>query len=533
MKFLFKLFNPKKFFLIFKREFYIIFDKFLWFKYNNLIRSNFNYKSKTRGTIFLADGIWDNPNQYIRLITFIAAIPKKDRVSLAAILRGRDDRSLSTLKAIGFRKFFFIEDVPITRSDRKKASCLLKNVKSHRDILNIKFDDGYMPFIVYDTVLKITKSPQTSLNSEQWLESFSDSFRLKRFYEEIFKNNNIRNMALSHARKNEFAMAFFIALKNKINCYHIYSMYESMRIKKIKNKTDLIAPSERITYKEFISLDLNTREELSNEGEKYLASKKSRLNTDINEKLAYLTTTKGLKNINNIRNKIGSKKCIIVFCHCWYDFPHCYGMKNFTDFKDWTLKTYEIAKQSKDFFWIFRAHPGEKWYGGFFLKNLLKNLPSNVIIIDEDISVDEILKFAYLVITAHGTIALEASAQGLPVICADKTLFDDWHFANFSSSRKNYISQISSISNSKYKVTNEMRKQARAFLYLAIAPNKRNFDGLRLPADHLRFYKLYKNLKYLINFSKDKLDKESKLIYEWTKSKNKNYCIYKKLKNYD
>ena len=530
---LIKLLNPIKLFLIFTREFDKIFNRILWFQFNKIINQNLKIRSKTSGNIFLADGMWDNPNQYIRLITFISAIPKKDRHSLAAILRTRQDRSLSTLKAIGFKKFFFIEDVPINLSDRKDAFRLLKNIKSHRDILNLKFEDGFKSFFIYDTVLKITKSPQTSLKSEKWIESFSDSFRLKRFYEKLFNNNNIKVMALSHARKNEFAMAFCMALKNKVDSYHIYSMYESMRIRKIKNKTDLIYPNERITYAEYDSFDSKKKERLSKEGAKYLALKSKRANTDINEKLAYLSTKKGLENIDKIRKEVGSKKCIIVFSHCWYDFPHAYGMKNFTDFKDWILKTYEVAKTSKDCFWIFRAHPGEKWYGGFFLKDLLKELPNNIIILDEKISVDEILKFTDLVITAHGTIALEAPAQGVPVICADKTFFEDWNFVTSCSSRKKYISQISSISKTKYRVTNDMKEQARAFLYLAIAPNNKKNNGLRLTADHVRFYILYREFKHLIKFSKETLDKESKLIYEWINSKDKNYCIYKKLKLHD
>ena len=530
---LIKLLNPRRLFLIFTREFDRIFDRLLWFKFNEIVNQNLKIRSKTSGNIFLADGMWDNPNQYIRLITFISAIPKKNRESLAAILRTRKDRSLSTLKAIGFRKFFFIEDFPINRSDKKNAHNLLKNIKSHRDILNLKFEDGYKSFFIYDTVLKITKSPQTSLKSEKWVESFSDSFRLKRFYEQLFNNNNIKVMALSHARKNEFAMAFCMALKNNIDCYHIYSMYESMRIRKIKNKADLILSNERITYAEYNRLDSKLKENLSKKGAKYLSLKSKRANSDINEKLAYLSTKKGLKNINKIRKEIGTKKCIVVFSHCWYDFPHVYGMKNFTDFKDWILQTYEVAKNSKDCFWIFRAHPGEKWYGGFFLKDLLKELPNNVIILNEKISVDEILKFADLVITAHGTIALEAPAQGVPVICADKTLFEDWRFVTSCSSRKKYISQISNLSTIKYEVTNDMKEEARAFLYLAIAPNEKKHDGFRLTADHVRFYKLYQEFKSLIKFSKETLDKESKLIYEWIENKDKNYCIYKKLKVHD
>ena len=58
---------------------------------------------------------------------------------------------------------------------------------------------------------------------------------------------------------------------------------------------------------------------------------------------------------------------------------------------------------------------------------------------------------------------LENPAKGVHIICADKRLFEDYHFVNTYSSRKKYISQISNLSTTKYEIINDMKEEARAF----------------------------------------------------------------------
>ena len=53
---LIKLLNPRRLFLIFTREFDRIFDRLLWFKFNEIVNQNLKIRSKTSGNIFLADG---------------------------------------------------------------------------------------------------------------------------------------------------------------------------------------------------------------------------------------------------------------------------------------------------------------------------------------------------------------------------------------------------------------------------------------------------------------------------------------------
>ena len=134
---------------------------------------------------------------------------KKNELYLVAFLKNRNSRSKETLSALGFKKFFYISDFPINNKDKKKALSVLKNIKTHEDLLKIKLPENLPSYILYDTVLKISKHPQTKLSSELWLENLSDLYRLDRFYNYIFDTLNIKKIVLSHVRKNEFGLLSF------------------------------------------------------------------------------------------------------------------------------------------------------------------------------------------------------------------------------------------------------------------------------------------------------------------------------------
>ena len=133
---------------------------------------------------------------------------------------------------MGFDKFFYISDFPINNEDKKKALRALKGVKSHEDLLKIKLPENLPPYILYDTVLKISKHPQTNLSSELWMENLSDLYRLDRFYNHIFKTSNIKKIVLSHIRKNEFGLLLLKGIKRKNTCFNIYAAYEILRIRR-------------------------------------------------------------------------------------------------------------------------------------------------------------------------------------------------------------------------------------------------------------------------------------------------------------
>ena len=96
-----------------------------------------------------------------------------------------------------------------------------------------------------------------------------------------------------------------------------------------------------------------------------------------------------------------------VFIHLWFDCPHAFGMNKFRDFEDWIMTTYSTILDNKDFIWLFRPHPGEDFYGGITLRDILPNdIPNHIFILPKQFSGKSVMNIASGLITYHGTAGL-------------------------------------------------------------------------------------------------------------------------------
>lgn len=117
----------------------------------------------------------------------------------------------------------------------------------------------------------------------------------------------------------------------------------------------------------------------------------------------------------------------VIFLHIFKDSPFNVIDKDrvFFDYFEWILKTVSIIKNSEEN-WSMRLHPNARRWGEnqfIVFKNLIKNLPKNVILDENLISNNNLFKIAKRVVTYSGTSHLEASAFGIkPIIISDVTL---------------------------------------------------------------------------------------------------------------
>ena len=133
----------------------------------------------------------------------------------------------------------------------------------------------------------------------------------------------------------------------------------------------------------------------------------------------------------------------VIFLHIFQDSPYNVIDKNriFVDYIDWFLITLNIIKQSNES-WIIRIHPGSSRWGEnlkFFIKNEIKKTKANnIILLESDISNNQIFKIAKRIITFSGTSHLEAACFGIKPIIIQSTQLDCFN--------KNYVLKPRSIS---------------------------------------------------------------------------------------
>ena len=104
-----------------------------------------------------------------------------------------------------------------------------------------------------------------------------------------------------------------------------------------------------------------------------------------------------------------------------------------------------------------------------FFKSVDK-FTKNIHTLDESTSVLNALEISDFSVTVHGTISVESVAKGVPVICADKTWFEDWNFAYIASSKSDYEEKLLKINKKSFKVNKKMQNKASVCAYLTMAP---------------------------------------------------------------
>ena len=529
--FIFKLLkffiNPAKWLNALKRSLENANKLKLWQKFDKSIRENAYIKSYKNAETILVDGLWDNPNHFMRLRIFLEALKDKN-LRLVAFVNSPESRSINTLKAMGFNEFFYISDFPIIKRDINLAIETLKNIKTHKDLLKIELPENLPAYYLYDTVLKTDRYPQTPLSSKLWLEKLSDIYRLDRFYNDIFASLNINKIILSHVVKNEFGLLLFKGIRRKITCFNIYAAYEMMRIKKFNCLEDLERPMEILSFNDFHNLDENIQKNINKAGLSYTSGLAVSKNTDINITRAYGMQKKEINLYESLQ--IPKDKFIVsIFFHSWFDFPHAYGMRNFTDFLDWTNTTLAIARKRKDIVWLLKPHPCETWYGGFYLHQVANKLPKHIHILDESISVNTALDVSRYIVTVHGTVAMESVARGIPAICADKIWFEDWDFVENAKSKKDYEKKLFNLNKDDISLNKEKIQKAAACAYLTLSPAEDQTRIKRLKSDHLPPSTIFSHLQNILKSNDNYLIDQSNLISEWLESDNKNFCIYHKI----
>ncbi len=493
----------------------------------------YSFKTKKTNSNFIRkkiiiEGFYNNPNHFLRLKILINSLLLNEQYQIIGLLYNKKNQSINTLKALGVSKFYFVEDTKIKKIDFKKSDNFMRKVKTHEDFLKLEFPDKLPPDIVYDTVLRMKMHPQPNINDESWVNCLADAFRLTRFYEKVLISEKPDYFILSNPFKNEYGIGLWKALLKNITCFHLTGYYETIRIKKFTSIKDFYHPLEVLPYKEFLKLPRKYKVSLMRNGKNFLKIKENSKNLDISHKSAYGSK----KNINSLESlKNNRKPIILIACHAWFDFPHLFGMRNFSDFLDWINTIINIANKKDKFLWLIRPHPQEDWYGGFKLKDIInKEVPNHIQIVNKEYSTDQILSISDFVVTHHGTIAMEAVSKSIPVLCTDKNHYSDWDFCNLAKSKKDFINQLKNIEKLKKPNTKQI-KLANLCAFLILGPNRGDKKVMYFLPDHFSAIKSTLFIFKILFFKRKDMQKQILKVNNWINSNNKSFSIFERTFN--
>jgi hypothetical protein len=443
-------------------------------------------KLGTGSATIIADGMWRNPNHFFRLRLFLEALSGCGDYRLLGILRRRASwRERRALERLGFKEFVYLdEDEICTAQFMSEAERLLANVTSHKDLLALRLPDGLPAYVYCDTVMKLASDPQPALTSPLWIKTLAELLRDLAIYRRELASHQVAEVVVSHPWKNEWAALTWLALGHGVRTYHLTGFCEGIRIRRFRNQRDYATPVEHLPRAAFDRLPPDVRDDIARIGFADLARRASGRSSDLNARYAF-NPARRIAGRNEARFALSGqteKPIVVVYGHVWYDFPHTFAMSNFSDFRDWITATLAQIEKIDDVIWLLKPHPTEAWYGGFSLADAVAGLPPHIRMLPLDTDSQTVINAADAIVTVHGTIGLEAAAQGVPVIVADRSYYSDWDVAHAATSRNSYFALLGE-AGCLPRPDHAAQERARACFALALGEPPDEVGALRISCD--------------------------------------------------
>lgn len=191
-----------------------------------------------------------------------------------------------------------------------------------------------------------------------------------------------------------------------------------------------------------------------------------------------LRTQAVMKTPEQVRRMLGlrpDKKTAVVFSHILWDATFFYGENLFPDYEQWLLATVMAACENADINWVIKLHPDYVWKlkrtGGHLeepeiLAQTFGPLPNHVRLMlpDADINTFSLFQITDYCVTVRGTIGIEMSCFGIPVITAGTGRYSHLGFTFDSESKEEYLRKLATISTIK-GMTAEQIVRARKFAF--------------------------------------------------------------------
>ena len=171
----------------------------------------------------------------------------------------------------------------------------------------------------------------------------------------------------------------------------------------------------------------------------------------------FLQTNKRLKCAEDVRQQLGldpTKKTAVIFSHVLWDATFFFGENLFDDYEQWLLETVQLACDNPSVNWVIKIHPDYVWklqaMGGgevrdqVALDGRIGALPDHVKLLppETDISTFSLFDVADYCLTVRGTIGIEMSCFGVPVLTAGTGRYSGLGFTIDSASRDEYLERL-------------------------------------------------------------------------------------------
>lgn len=478
----------------------------------------------------LCEALWDHPHHWLRLAMFRRAAAKYYGSGLIGLYEETtSSKVVSSLRTLGLTAE---ETVPRTVPAEflAQAAEMLKNVRSPRQVLALKFPGDYPAHYFYDGTIKANKTGQVDCSDPSLAIDLGMALHYLAFYRGLFARHDIRAVVISHPTTIRFSTLAWVALDLGILVFVMNYANQHITIRKLTKANEFIGGAVDIPgVAERDALDSEKRERLVELGGNFLQAQRTGQNGQIamvgvygDGKLRYARRSEFCKRIGGDAEKPN----IVIMGNCFPDFPNAYGPSYFTDYVEWFKLSLSVIHGGNGYNWILKPHPAEHLYGDkVSLKTLVgETLPDGVFFWPDDMSGIEIAAHADCIVTASGTSAIEYSAIGKRVLVGRETPYTSWGFVNFTRSRQEYAEALRGAASLPLP---DERQQEDAKIYAALTlADPPGSEVLRFPWG-LKSFRLWPGLPKFIFDNQDGIENEVETISLWLDSGKHCYNVFR------
>lgn len=479
----------------------------------------------------LVDATWDNPNYWLRYSLLRAALNLSAAEEVGVIGRFRRQEQRGTLKRLGigrYRDFLKVDE--FAAGNARLARQLVQQTTAQEDVLAWKLPLDLPSDFLYDQILRIQRRPLIDLRDETFFEHTLSYLNQISIAERILEEEKPSLVIASHAI-GMHAPLVWAAINRGINVVVPFGDTGMLRFWLLSDAAEMRDFMDRPKYEDLQKLEARERQALMAAGTEAIQARMDGLTTNLGAVFAYSRRSTEVTKAD-ICSQFGwdpQRPIIGVYASNWFDFPHTLGMKHFTNFYDWAVATLQSASATAEFNWIFKAHPADAWYGGASLGDLisLEGLP-HVRLAPVDWNGASMLRALDAFVTYHGTVGIEATACGKPVLVSDVGWYHDWGFVKVPQSRQDYLETLTQ----RWWEQMDIAANSRlAKIFAGWYWGKPAWQDGFLLEDDSRQWEIYQTTPALLKNHTGVIARETELIREWFLSGYPHYHTYKMMVN--
>jgi hypothetical protein len=340
---------------------------------------------------------------------------------------------IDVLKSFGNVDFIY-EDKPILLW-AKIISCYealrtMLSFKTPEDVLSYEIDGIRYGDLIYDSYLSCGYATMRKVNSFDLFKIMQKFCYSKRFASFVLKNYNVEVLLASHLCNCTGGTIARYFITNNIEIWERW-----VTLKKHKS-IDSVYDSAARPENKYVNYLKQNRAFVIPLAEKHLSDRLSDRSDDYGAHLPY-QRDKRVFNSKSIfcgsYNLDVNKFNVFIMMHAFNDYPNAFGFSIYRDYYHWFHAVLRQAQKINSVNWIFKEHPGAKYYPtkDVNLKEIFSKIRANNIRFiesDANFNTSSLRYIADVICTCIGTAGLEYSTYGIPCILGGKSWYAGFGF---------------------------------------------------------------------------------------------------------